>query len=109
MLRQARIKETEVALERLCKWVSGRVEVETKIVEGKPFLEIICEVLLNKRDLVVKSAEGAAGALDRLFGTTDMHLLRKCPCSVWLIKSEEPGRVRRMMACVDFNDLDPAG
>lgn len=108
MLRQVRIKETEAALDRLRESVAGRVEIETKIIEGKPFLEIIREVLRNGRDLVVKSAEGNDSALDRLFGTTETHLLRKCPCPVWLIKSSEPAPVRHIMACVDFNEFEPS-
>ena len=36
--------------------------IETKVVEGKPFLEIIGEVLRNQRDLVVKSAGGRGGS-----------------------------------------------
>jgi nucleotide-binding universal stress UspA family protein len=107
MLRQAWIKEQKAALDQLSKWVAGRVEIETKIVEGKPFLEIIREVLGNGRDLVVKSAGREGGTTGWLFGTTDMHLLRKCPCPVWLIKSTEPAPIQRILAAVDFNDLDP--
>jgi len=106
MLRQARIKELQAALDKLCQCVAGRVEIETKIIEGKPFLEIIREVLRNGRDLVVKLAGGDGGARDWLFGSTDMHLLRKCPCPVWLIKPTEPAPIQRVMACVDFNVLD---
>lgn len=107
MLRQIRLEEHKAALNRLCEWVKGRVKTEAKLVEGKPFLEVIRDVLRNERDLVVKSAEGGDGAMTRLFGTTDMHLLRKCPCPVWLIKSTELTPFRRIMAAVDFNELDP--
>ena len=107
LLRQARIKELKAALDRLSEAVAGRVEIETKIVEGKPFLEIIREVLRNGRDVVVKSAGGDDGTSGWLFGTTDVHLLRKCPCPVWLIKSTEPTPIRRILAAVDFNDHDP--
>ena len=108
MLKQARIRETEEALERLREWVANRLEVEPRVVEGDVFLEVIREVLRNERDLVVKSAEGSDSALRWLFGTTDMHLLRKCPCPVWLFNSSEPTPIRRIMAAVDFNELDPS-
>lgn len=107
MFRHARVTELQAALDKLAEWAAGRVEVETKIIEGKPFLEIVREVLRNGRDLVIKSADGDAGAMDRLLGTTDMHLVRKCPCPVWLLKSADPSPIQRVMACVDFNDLDP--
>ena len=107
MLPQIQIEELMAGLDRLSEWAAGRVEIETKVVEGTPFLEIIRDVLRNGRDLVVKSAEGNGGALDWLFDTTDMHLLRKCPCPVWIIKSPEPTQIRRILAAVDFDELDP--
>ncbi|MCH7817760.1 MAG: universal stress protein [Proteobacteria bacterium] len=107
MLRQFRIEELQSALDKLCECAWGQVEIDTKIIEGRPFLEIIREVLRNERDLVIKSADGDTDAVDRLFGTTDLHLLRKCPCPVWLIKSTESTVIGRVMACVDFDDLDP--
>ena len=108
-LRQIRTKELQAALDRLVAWVAGRVEIEAKILEGRPFLQIIRDVLRNGRDLVIKSVAGGDGASDWLFGSTDMHLLRKCPCPVWLIRSTEPHSIRRMMACVDFNEFVPSG
>ena len=108
-LLEARTKELQAALDNLAAWAAGRVEVETKIVEGKAFLEIIREVLRNGRDLVIKSIDRHAGAPVWPLVSADMQLLRKCPCPVWLIKPEGPDPIRRVMACVDFNDLDPDG
>lgn len=42
---------------------------------------IIREVLHNGRDLMIKIPK-TLDWLDRLFGSDDMHLLRKCPCPV---------------------------
>ena len=39
-----------------------------------------------------------------LFGSTDMHLMRKCPCPVWITKPTEHHQNRRILAAVD---LDP--
>lgn len=109
MFLKAQTKEFQAALDSLCDWVAGRVTVEARIVIGKPFLEIVREVLRNRHDLVIKPATGDLGIVEQVFGTTDMHLLRKCPCPVWLINSAEPTPIKRVMACVDFNDLDPSG
>jgi len=106
MFRQVRLERQREALDQLCEWVQGRVKVEAKLIEGKLFLEVIREVLRNERDLVVKSVEAGDGAMDRLFRTTDMHLLRKCPCPVWLIKSTHRTPFRRIMAAVDFDELE---
>ena len=37
-----------------------------------------------------------------LFGTTDMHLLRKCPCPVWLIKPQDEIKCQSILAAVDI-------
>ncbi|KPJ95774.1 MAG: universal stress protein, UspA, partial [Gammaproteobacteria bacterium SG8_11] len=83
-----------------------RIEIETKVLVGTPFLEIIREVLRNGRDLVIKMAE-QYDWLDRWFGSDDMHLLRKCPCPVWLIKPQAPKSYRRILAAVDVDDAYP--
>lgn len=107
MFRQVRLEKEQAALNRLCELVQERVRIEATLIEGTPFLEVIRDVLRNQRDLVVKSVKGGDGAVARLFGSTDMHLLRKCPCPVWLIKSTDRGPFRRIMAAVDSSELDP--
>ena len=83
-----------------------RIEIKTKVLIGVPFLEIIHEVLRNGHDLVIKIPE-SPDWLDRLFGSDDMHLLRKCPCPVWLIKPQAPKSYRRILAAVDASDAYP--
>lgn len=95
----------QVLEERIAPW-SSNIEIQIKVLIGIPFLEIIREVLRNGRDLVIKGAE-SSGLLDRVFGSEDMHLLRKCPCPVWLVKSKSPKVYRRILAAVDANDFYP--
>ena len=78
-----------------------RIDIQTKVLKGTPFLEIIREVLRNGRNLVIKVPE-AQNWLDRLFSSADMHLLRKCPCPVWLIKQAAPKSYRLILASVDI-------
>lgn len=81
----------------------ARVDIQTQFLVGTQFLEIIREVLQNGRDLVIKAAE-TPDWLDQLFGSEDMHLLRKCPCPVWLIKPMAQKKYRRILAAVDVDD-----
>ena len=83
-----------------------RFQIQTKVLEGTPFLEVIREVLRKGHDLVIKIPE-TRDWLDRLFGSDDMHLLRKCPCPVWLIKPGAPKAYRRILAAVDVDDAYP--
>lgn len=83
-----------------------RIQLETKVLIGTPFLEIIREVLRHGRDLVIKLPE-RQDWLDRLFGSDDMHVLRKCPCPVWLIKPDVSKTYHRILAAVDVDGAYP--
>ncbi len=69
------------------------------VLQGIPFIEIIRKVLRDGHDLVIKGV--AEGAGRRLFASTDLHLLRKCPCPVWLMKRDSGRRYGRILAAVD--------
>jgi nucleotide-binding universal stress UspA family protein len=81
-------------------------QVNTKVLTGTPFLEIIREVLRNRHDLVIIMAEDQGGLKERLFGSTTMHLLRKCPCPVWVMKRTQPRHYQRILAAVDPDPVD---
>ena len=85
----------------------GRVKIKTGILIGVQFLEIIRDVIRNGRDLVIKVPE-IQDWLDNLVGSEDMHLLRKCPCPVWLVKPAAQKSFRRVLAAVDVNDAFPS-
>lgn len=80
--------------------------VELEVLYGKPFIEIIRAVLRRQHDLVMMTAEGQGGVRETLFGSTSLHLMRKCPCPVWLIKPSQTQRFARILAAVDPDPLD---
>ncbi len=96
--------------QRLEQWVDfiqqSGVPVGGKLLYGTPFLEIIREVLRNDHDLVMTTAEGRGGLKEMLFGSTTMHLMRQCPCPVWVIKPSQPEWHTRILAAVDPAPLD---
>lgn len=73
-----------------------------QVLLGRAAPEIIRQVLRGKHDLLVKDVEIPDEMQDVFLGSTDMHLLRKCPCPVLI---SWPGRVRfnRVLACVDYD------
>lgn len=75
------------------------LDIETAAVVGKPFLELIRRVLYDGHDLVMKTARGGMGSLS-LFGSTALHLMRKCPCPVWIVPPGAPERYRRILAAI---------
>jgi len=94
------------ALESLIEPYRNRLEIKTDVLMGAGFLEIIREVLRNSHDLLIKPAENP-DFMKRLFGSNDMHLLRKCPCPVWIMKPPEKPKYDRILAAVDFDPLIP--
>ena len=105
-LQEALVSARAQGLKDLVDPYRKRIDIETKVLIGVPFLEIIREVLRSGHDLVIKAPENPDW-LERLFGSDDMHLLRKCPCPVWLIKHEAPKSYRRILAAVDADDDHP--
>jgi len=80
--------------------------MELEVLCGKPFIEIIRAVLRRQHDLVMMTAEGRRGLREMLFGSTSLHLMRKCPCPVWVIKPCRRQRFARILAAVDPDPLD---
>ncbi len=98
----ARNKQKE-QLEKLAERHNDGITLETTLLEGKPYLAIIKDVLTNKRDLVIKATEGKSGLFSGLFSSTDMKLLRKCPSPVWLIKPQATSSLKHIVAAVDLD------
>lgn len=82
------------------------MDTSYQILAGTKFLEVIRAVLRGNYDLVIKPSENPDW-IDRLFGSDDMHLLRKCPCPVWLTKPKGKTKYKHILAAVDFKPLTP--
>jgi nucleotide-binding universal stress UspA family protein len=89
------------ALESLAASHRSGLDIRVEVLVGDGFLEIIRAVLRNGHDLVIKPAENP-GWTARLFGSDDMHLLRKCPCPVWLTKPGEKVNYGCILVAVDI-------
>ena len=106
-LQDQMIRAHQNRLQELASHWSQKIEIKLKVLTGILFLEVIHEVLRNGHDLVFKTAEHGM-LLDRVFGSDDMHLLRKCPCPVWLIKPNSPKTYKKILAAVDVDDSYPS-
>ena len=76
--------------------------IHTRVVTGIAFVQVIRTVLVNGHDLLIKAAKPPRGLSERVLGSTDMHLLRKCPCPVWVTDPDQQGdKYSRVLAAVD--------
>ena len=106
-LQEKIVMEHQKKLEEMVSPWSKKIEIKSKLLTGTLFLEVIYEVLRKEHDLVFKMAE-SGDLLNRVFGSDDMHLLRKCPCPVWLVKPNSPKSYQKIMATVDVDDNYPS-
>lgn len=83
------------------------VEAHSVVRRGKIFFEVIQQVLGQKNDLVLMAAEAPGGFRDLLFGSNSLHLMRKCPCPVWVLKPGEAKQFRRILAAIDVHPHTP--
>lgn len=93
--------ETQTVEQALALVRQAGIEVTGRVLSGRPYLEIIRQVLREGHDLVMVMAEGKGGLRQALFGSTTMHLMRKCPCPVWVMKPNQARIYRRILAAVD--------
>lgn len=99
------IAERRQELESLIAPYQQRLNIRINVLVGIKFIEAIRTVLKNGFDLLIKAAENP-NYIDRLFGSEDMHLLRKCPCAVWLMKAEETSNYECIVAAVGIDPYD---
>lgn len=83
--------------------ISPSLKAKIEIYSDTGFIQIIKSTVKNQHDLVVKCAEDPDW-LSRIFGSDDMHLLRKCPCPVLMLKPGKNDNFRNILATVDVND-----
>jgi nucleotide-binding universal stress UspA family protein len=103
---QLLIEDRKASLEKLLK--NAEIQLSRlDIVFGEPFIKIIKHVQQRSFDLVVMAAEGKGGIKEKLFGTTSLHLMRKCPCPVWIHKPTRAKQYRKILAAVNPRDPDP--
>ncbi|MEJ2123130.1 MAG: universal stress protein [Alphaproteobacteria bacterium] len=96
------IDERQSLLDRVITSIrQDGLEVEASVRFGPPFLEIIRAVLRDNHDLVIITADSWRGLSRITFGSTSMHVLRKCPCPVWVLKPRAGKRFKRILATVD--------
>lgn len=76
-------------------------DVSTAVTVGQPLIDVVHYVIRNDIDLVIKRAEESF--LDKLFGSLDMRLFRKCPCPVWIINHKPRSQYKNVVAALDLN------
>lgn len=89
-------------LDKLFFDYSQELYITTEVLTGKAFIEIIRCVQRHSCDLVIKMVDNDKRFSSILFGSTDLQLLRKCPCPVWVVKHDDSMSGRKIVAAVQL-------
>ncbi len=100
-------EQRQEQLESIVKGIklSGEA-INTKVLVGRPFVEIIREAIRQESDLIIKTVKNPNPITRYLFTASEMKLLRKCPCPVWLVKPTEQIGDREILVALDYQPED---
>ena len=82
------------------------ISIRKRVVSGIPFVEVIRAVIDNGYDLVIKTARPPDSFVKRTLGSTELHLLRKCPCPIWIDRQDAAVPYKTVLAAVDPGDSE---
>ncbi len=89
-------------------YIEAGVEIEIKVVwHNRPYEAIIQEILAHQHDLVLKMAHQHDRLEAVIFTPTDWHLLRKCPCPVWMVKDQAWPEGGKAVVAVNLASEEP--
>jgi universal stress protein E len=83
----------------------GGVSADSRVVFGRSWKKIVEEVLLGGYDLVVIGSNRSQ-KFGSFLKSTEVKLLRKCPCPVWVARTPLKNEVSSILVAHDFT---PAG
>ena len=86
---------------RLAPLRSEGLDLSVQLARGSPWLEVTYAVLREGYDLVIKAASGSDAKRMPFIGSTAVHLIRKCPCPVWIVGDVWEGSGGRILAAID--------
>ncbi|WP_342605897.1 universal stress protein UspE [Pantoea agglomerans] len=108
-MRQGVISQrTEWIRKQARAYLDAGVEIDIKVIwHNRPYEAIIQEVLAHQHDLVLKMAHQHDRLESVIFTPTDWHLLRKCPCPVWMVKDQPWPEGGKAIVAVNLASEEP--
>lgn len=100
-LKEKTFNQEQANLYKVIASINKTNDISFELRIGKRYIEGIRSTLINDYDLVIKESD-KSNWIDRIIGSDDMHLLRKCPCPVWMMQNEDKTNYDKIIAAVDF-------
>lgn len=87
-------------------YTQKNIDIQNVIVyDNKPVEATIAEVLKNTNDILIKSAHKHSKFSTFFFTPDDWKLLRKCPCSILLVKNHEWQKNGQIICALDSHNM----
>lgn len=101
-------QRTEWIRDQAKAYLNAGVDIDIKVIwHNRPYEAIIQEVLNGHYDLVLKMAHQHERLQAVVFTPTDWHLLRKCPCPVWMVKDQSWPEGGKAVVAVNLASEEP--
>jgi universal stress protein E len=78
------------------------IDSRTVLAHGKGWVELLQQVQRDQHDLLIVGGRHPTGLRRALFGSTSRHLLRQCPCPVWVAQSGAAAPPQRILVATDL-------
>ncbi|PHM74245.1 universal stress protein UspE [Xenorhabdus kozodoii] len=89
-------------------YLGSGIDIEIKVVwHNRPYEAIIQEVITGNHDLLLKMAHQHSRLESMIFTPLDWHLLRKCPCPVWMVKDQVWPESSSVIVAVNLSNEEP--
>jgi universal stress protein E len=105
-IEAAMVADREERLRRMLHNTGDRPDTEVTVAVGEPFIEVIRQVVQDGHDLVMVGEPAVENPGVPQLSSGVMHLLRKCPTPVWVMRPSA-NRTCRILALVDPDASDP--
>lgn len=99
-IEAALLQDREERLRHVIELTQAGPNTKAVVAQGEPFVEVIRHVLHQGHDLVMVGAPAAERGTDTHLGSGVMHVLRKCPVPVWVMRPSVADKLR-ILALVD--------
>jgi universal stress protein E len=99
-------REATALLKRLVdRAESDGVRAQSGLAVGIAWEEICRQVVNHDHDLVIVGTRDLGHVGRVFFGSTGLHLLRYCPCPVWVARPDEYWEHQEILVPSDFSDV----
>jgi nucleotide-binding universal stress UspA family protein len=98
--------KSEAAFRQLVTDLSATdLDITCKTIAGEPFVELTRMVQCSGFDLLLAGTRGTSKWEQFFVGSTSKRLIRKCPSSIWIVRTGQPLPPKVVVASTDFSNV----